>query len=63
MSKAQNEDNNQEPAEQTPGKKEHTKIRVLIVDDNRADRTLCRELIQRVCECSVVESSTVAESM
>jgi signal transduction histidine kinase len=53
MSKAENE----------ATKKEHTKLRVLIVDDNRADRTLCRELIQRVCDCSVVETNTVAEAL
>ena len=63
MSKANNEDHDQDPAEQTPGKKEHTKLRVLIVDDNRADRTLCRELILRVCDCSVVEANTVAEGL
>jgi len=63
MSKAENEDHNQESDEPTPGKKEHTKLRVLIVDDNRADRTLCRELIQRVCDCSVVEANTVAEAL
>ncbi|MHC4513548.1 MAG: response regulator [Planctomycetota bacterium] len=42
---------------------EEKKIRVLIVDDNRADRTLCRELILRVCDCSVVESNTVVEAL
>ena len=42
---------------------ELVKTRVLIVDDNRADRTLCRELMARVCDCSVVEAGTVAEAL